>query len=125
MTSWTNESIINLDKHKAFVYLITNNLTGEKYIGKKNLFSKRTLPPLKGKKRKRIVIKEMKWREYQSSSDIVSKWTDVTKTILIACELVGGATYHETRLLFVNDVLNPDSIYVNRAIGNYRRYYKA
>jgi len=34
----------------GFVYLITNNQSGQKYIGKKLAQFKRTKPPLKGKK---------------------------------------------------------------------------
>ena len=43
--------------------MITNKDTNEFYIGKKSLYSHRTLPPLKGYKRKRKVIKESKWEK--------------------------------------------------------------
>ena len=36
----------------GFIYKITNKETGQFYIGKKSLYSHRTLPPLKGYKRK-------------------------------------------------------------------------
>jgi len=52
----------------GFVYLITNNRSGRKYIGKKIIQSKRKLPPLKGKKRKRIVVKQSDWMKYWGSS---------------------------------------------------------
>ena len=45
----------------GFVYMITNKEDGKFYIGKKSLYSHRTLPPLKGYKRKRKVIKESNW----------------------------------------------------------------
>ena len=38
----------------GFIYMITNLVNDRKYIGKKQMVSKRTRPPLKGKKRKRI-----------------------------------------------------------------------
>ena len=37
----------------GYVYQVTHIPTGLKYIGKKQLISNRTLPPLKGEKRKR------------------------------------------------------------------------
>ena len=39
----------------GFVYLITNTVDGKKYIGKKQIEKKTKRPPLKGKKRKRII----------------------------------------------------------------------
>ena len=38
------------DDYYGFVYMITNRATGQKYVGKKFFWSKKTLPPLKGKK---------------------------------------------------------------------------
>jgi hypothetical protein len=42
----------------GFVYLITDLSNGKKYVGKKTLMSKRKLPPLKGKTRRRTKIIE-------------------------------------------------------------------
>jgi len=58
----------NIENYIGFVYCITNNLTGKKYIGKKIFKTTRMLPPLKGKKRRRKVIKESNWKEYWGSS---------------------------------------------------------
>lgn len=55
----------------GFVYLLTNTINGLKYIGKKNFYSTRRLPPLKGKSRKRIVTKESDWKTYMGSSPAV------------------------------------------------------
>lgn len=57
--------------HYGFVYVITNTVSGRKYVGKKLLWSKRTLPPLKGKTRKRVVIKPSDWMKYWGSSKVV------------------------------------------------------
>ena len=54
----------------GYVYLITNNVTGKKYIGKKLFWFKKT-KTVKGKK-KRLKV-ESDWREYWSSSDEVKK----------------------------------------------------
>ena len=52
----------------GFVYLITDQSNDMKYVGKKLLTSKRKLPPLKGKKRRRTVVKETDWQKYYGSS---------------------------------------------------------
>lgn len=52
----------------GFIYEITNTVSGKKYIGKKQCQSKIKRQPLKGKKNKRIQIKESDWKTYTSSS---------------------------------------------------------
>ena len=74
MPTWTyNDTALTEPPTNAygFVYNIRNLITGQEYIGKKFFYSKRTLPPLKGKKRKRHVVKESDWKKYTSSSDDV------------------------------------------------------
>ena len=80
MTDWTfqdkpfeiTEEIKN-SSVKGFVYLITNKITDRKYIGLKTLFKEVKLPPLKGKTRKRKVIKETDWKKYYGSSEWLKK----------------------------------------------------
>ena len=55
----------------GFVYLITDKSNNKKYVGKKLLTSKRKLAPLKGKTRKRTVVKETDWQKYYGSSEEV------------------------------------------------------
>jgi hypothetical protein len=57
----------------GFVYCITDRSTGKKYIGEKLLWSKRKLPPLKGKTRKRTKIVETDWRKYYGSSETIKQ----------------------------------------------------
>ena len=54
---------------EAFVYVITNTVSGMLYVGKKLAKFKTTKPPLKGKKNKRRGTKESDWKEYFGSSD--------------------------------------------------------
>lgn len=58
----------NPEDHFGFVYVITNNKTGKKYIGQKQLHFKVKRPPLKGRKNKRHSTKESDWRTYTGSS---------------------------------------------------------
>jgi len=62
------ENIIIDDQTFGFIYEITNTVNNKKYIGKKQCKSKLKRRPLKGKKNRRIEIKETDWREYTSSS---------------------------------------------------------
>lgn len=86
----------------GFIYVIQNSDTGEYYIGKKSLYSSRTLPPLKGYKRKRKVTKESDWKTYQSSSKIVKEWISPNKGILKYCYSKKEMTYEEIRALMCN-----------------------
>ncbi len=107
----------------GFVYKIINKKTGEYYIGKKNFFSKRTLPPLKGKKRKRRVTKEMKWQSYRSSNDDVKKWKeeDIELKILRFCKTKKGLTYYEMKQQILHDVLNDDKSMNENIMGKFWR----
>ena len=53
---------------EAFVYLITNTVSKQKYVGKKLAKFKTTKKPLKGRKNKRRGTKESDWRTYWGSS---------------------------------------------------------
>ena len=82
----------------GFIYKIRKKITGEFYIGRKSLYSHRTLPPLKGTKRKRKVVKESNWKKYQSSHSEVKKWDsdDIEKFIT-----------NRTKMIWVESPTNP------------------
>jgi len=98
----------------GYVYLITNTVTGRKYIGKK-LFWFRKTKVLKGKK-KRIKV-ESDWRDYWSSSDEVKKDVDALGTdkfireILHICPNKGSCNYLEAREQMDRRVLETDNYY--------------
>ena len=100
----------------GFVYLISNEKTGEWYVGKKSLYSTRSLPPLKGYKRKRKVTKQSNWLTYQSSSQTVKEWFSPKKYILKYCYSQKEMTYQEIKALMCSDALE-DSKCLNENIS--------
>lgn len=111
-----------IGEYFGFVYLITNLDNDKKYIGKKWFWSSRKLPPLKGKTRKRKVVKESDWKKYHGSSDEVKLLVEqlgesnFKREILRLCKTKGECTYYEAKMQFDFDVLLRDDYY-NEFIG--------
>jgi len=107
----------------GFVYLITNNLTGRKYIGKKLAkFSKTTYKTVKlkngNKKRKKIRGKiESDWQTYYGSNEQLNKDVtqlgsqNFTREILYYCRSKAECSYIEAREQFSRRVLESDDWY--------------
>ena len=107
----------------GFVYLITNNLSGRKYIGKKLAkFSKTTTKTVKlkngTKKKKKIRSKiDSDWREYYGSSteltsDIEKLGTEnFSREILHICKSKAECSYIEAREQFERKVLETTDYY--------------
>ena len=115
---YNNQLIETLpDDCVGFVYLITNNLSGRKYIGKKLAkFSKTTQRTVKlkngTKKKKKTRSKvDSDWREYYGSSpeltsDIEKLGTEnFTREILYYCKSKSECSYIEAREQFSRKVL--------------------
>jgi len=106
--SYNNKPFSSADigEYFGFVYLITNNSNGRRYIGRKYFFSFRTP---KGKKRK--VKSESDWKKYYGSCPELKEDIDkfgrenFSRTILSLHKTKGKTNYEETRQLFVNNVL--------------------
>lgn len=124
--TWTYRgSIINElpEDCVGFVYLISNTITGRKYIGKKLAkFSKTTYKTVKlkngTKKKKKIRGKiESDWQTYYGSSpnlttDVVALGTDkFTREILYYCKSKSETSYIEAREQFERKVLESDEYY--------------
>ena len=98
----------------GYVYLITNTITGRKYIGKK-LFWFRKTKVVKGKK-KRLKV-ESDWRDYWSSSEEVKKDVDALgadkfiREILHICPNKGSCNYLEAREQMDRRVLETEDYY--------------
>jgi len=107
----------------GFVYLITNLVTGRKYIGKKLAkFSKTTYQVVKlkngNKKRKKIRSKvDSDWQLYYGSNDQLNKDIEIlgsdkfTREILFYCKSKSECSYIEAREQFRHQVLESDDYY--------------
>jgi hypothetical protein len=112
----------NINNYVGFVYLITDLSNGKKYVGKKNFWSNRKLPPLKGKTRRRSVKKESDWKDYFGSSEQVKMLVEsegrnnFSREILHLCNTKGEMSYLEAKEQFDREVLFSDEYY-NEFIG--------
>jgi hypothetical protein len=107
----------------GFVYLITNTLTGRKYIGKKLAkFSKTTYKIVKlkngNKKKKKIRSKiDSDWQLYYGSSPELTKdieqlgTENFSREILYYCRSKSECSYIEAREQFSRKVLESDDYY--------------
>ena len=107
----------------GFVYLITNTVSGRKYIGKKLAkFSKTSYKVIKlkngNKKRKRIKSKiDSDWQLYYGSNDQLNQdiaklgADNFTREILFYCQSKAECSYVEAREQFNRRVLESDDYY--------------
>jgi len=124
--SWLYESLVieTLPEDCAgFVYLITNNITGRKYIGKKLAKFKRTtyrVVKLKNGNKKRKKIRgtiDSDWQTYYGSSPELSKDIEqlgienFSREILYYCKTKSECSYIEAREQFARRVLESDDYY--------------
>ena len=126
MTQWIYEGnpfdSDQIEDNIGFVYLITDLTNDKKYIGKKNFWSTRRLPPLKGKTRRRTVKKESDWKEYFGSSEQVKLLVEESgqerfkREIIRLCKSKGEMSYYEAKEQFDREVLFSDEYY-NEFIG--------
>mgnify|MGYP003650334041 FL=1 len=110
------------DDIEGFVYVITDKRNDKKYVGKKRFWSVTRKPPLKGKKRKRVIRKESDWMKYYGSSDLVNQLLvehgedNFRREIIHLCKTKGEMSYLEAKEQFDRNVLLNDDYY-NEFIG--------
>jgi hypothetical protein len=103
----------------GFVYLIINENTGKKYIGKK-LFTKASYKQTNGKRKK--IRKESDWKTYYGSNNDLLKdveqcgETKFTRHILRLCKTKGECNYFEAKEQFDRNVLLRPDLYYNHQI---------
>ena len=107
----------------GFVYLITNTVSGRKYIGKKLAkFSKTTYKTVKlkngTKKKKKIRSKiDSDWQLYYGSNEELKRDIEIlgpekfTRDILYYCKSKAECSYIEAREQFRHQVLESDAYY--------------
>jgi hypothetical protein len=104
----------------GFVYEITNNVSGRKYIGKKLFWFSKTRQVKKKKKKYKV---ESDWKEYYGSNvellaDIQTIGSErFTRQILRICNSKGECNYFEMREQMINDVLLRPAQYYNGFVG--------
>ena len=110
----------------GYVYQVTHIPTGLKYIGKKQLISNRTLPPLKGEKRKRKIQKESDWKTYYGSQAEIKTLVKESKDksefkreILQYCKTKKQLTYFEIKWQFVLGVIETEEWINNNIQGRF------
>ena len=132
MWLYKNKEINSIEDMPAdtfgFVYLVTHTPSGKKYLGKKQLISNRTLPPLKGQKKKRKIQKESDWKTYYGSQTEVKQLVkesqdmlEFVREIIIFTSTKKQLTYFETKLQFVNEVLENDEYLNSNILGKFFR----
>lgn len=118
----------------GFIYLIINKTNNKKYIGRKNLYSERTvslnkkeIAALENKRLKKwkTVIKQSNWLDYTGSckelNEDIALGNTIEKQILVVCFSKREMSYQETKQLFVNEVLEKEEYYNNNIESRYFR----
>ena len=115
--TWTynNEPLTEIpDGYEAFVYLITNTVTGRKYVGKK-LFKFTRTSKKKGKRVKKQVDSD--WLDYYGSNKELLGDVEglgkksFSRKILHLCKTKGEASYLEAKEQFACDALLSENYY--------------
>ena len=105
----------DITPYTGFVYLLKNKNKKKLYIGQKLFFFKKTLPALKGKKRKRRTLVESDWKTYTgSSNDLnadIAAGDEVEGEILHLAKSKWEMSYIEAREIIEREALQREDYY--------------
>ena len=127
---WHCEFDFEVDDYFGFVYRVTDLTNDMEYLGRKQ-FHSHTRKKVKGRKNRKRIIKEGKWREYTTSSKIINELiiehgiVRFKFEIISLCKTKGDLSYREAQLQWEELVLEaklPDGTrkYYNGQIGAIR-----
>ena len=116
----------------GFIYKISNKITGQYYIGKKQVvsvrkknFGKKKLSTITDKRVKKyeMVSKESDWKTYRSSNSVVKSWNEdeIELEILRFCKSKKSLTYYELQEQFYYNVLADTNSLNDNLIGKFFR----
>ena len=106
----------DIGEYWGFVYLITNNRSGTKYIGKKQFYSV-TRKKVKDRKNRKVIKKPSDWQTYYGSNDQLKSDIEnlgeenFTREILHLCMNKTECSYLEAYEQMVRNVLLTDEYY--------------
>ena len=110
----------HIQDNVGFTYIIINNLTKQRYIGKKLFHFNRTFQ-VKGKKKKRKVDSD--WKTYYGSNKVLNDdvlrlgGDNFTRKILKLCKSKSELSYWETYYIFTTHALDPKSLFYNQWVS--------
>ena len=123
----------DIDGMHGFVYLITNTVTGKKYIGRKYFWQKRKPRNSSKTGRTRRVTSESNWKKYYGSCPELAEDIKLygresfSREIISLHKTLGKVNFEETRQLFLNNVLTESlddgtpAYYNSNILGRYYR----
>ena len=129
---WFYKGVVFTDKNipenaVGFVYKMQAIIDGKhvKYIGKKK-FGKKALAALTDKRSKKYeIVTKLDYQKYFSSNKVLKdahkKGIIINRNILVICYSKTELTYQETKLQFINEVLEKDEFLNANILG---RFYK-
>lgn len=119
-----NDQIVNsedIEDYEGFVYLITNLVSGRKYIGKKTFWFRRKA----NKKAKRRTTVESDWKSYYGSCEPLLEdlkqlgHEHFKREILYLCKHKKSMGYYEIQEQFLRDVLETNEYYNTNIAGKW------